>query len=538
MKLINKIYKSILIALLVFGVACSDLEEEPRNVLDPETFFKSARDVETAVFGAHTVLQSRWLYGSNLSLQLLVRSDMAGNGGNLAAIQEAALSDFSVDPTLASDQFIANTYIFLFRGIGAANNALRGADIIGDGVPGIIELRAEARFLRGFMYYHLVRMYGGVTLLESLPDDPTTVETLGRNSEDEVYELILADLQFAKENLPDEYASGGRSRPTKGTAAAYLASVNLTRENYATAYSEAKFVIDNSSRFNYDLESDFANLFDATVSDNSLEPLFLIDFQNNVSPGNGGTNQDFYPPYITPLGMRVFNNRSGWSVAGPTLAVFDSWEDEDYRKDVSFVTEGIAPRDITLVGEDGVAGTADDVSYTAGDAVPYTDWTQEWSSNLRPRPYAAKYVANPGSAGGAGNQSDNNYIAMRYAEVLLIAAEATIMGGGGSEAEAIGYINQLRARARGGLSGAEARNVPADFIGTLTRADIIEERRLEFAFEWKRWYDIKRLQIGDDVFGPNGLEPQPAFNASRDYLWPIPQNVIQLNESINQNPGY
>ena len=134
---------------------------------------------------------------------------------------------------------------------------------------------------------------------------------------------------------------------------------------------------------------------------------------------------------------------------------------------------------------------------------------------------------------------------IRYAEVLLIAAEAAVELG--DNATALNYINQVRARARMGgetQTGAgvtvvvEPSDEPADLTGTVTVDDVLEERRLEFAFEGIRWYDIARRRIGNEVFGASGLEGEKPFFSEDDYLLPLPEDELERNPNLTQNPGY
>jgi len=133
----------------------------------------------------------------------------------------------------------------------------------------------------------------------------------------------------------------------------------------------------------------------------------------------------------------------------------------------------------------------------------------------------------------SGRDSHSNYQLMRFAEVILIAAEAAAELGNTTDADR--FINMVRERARN-ADGTE-RTEPADISGA-TVADVLEERRLELAFEQKRWYDIVRRRIGDDVFGSNGLEGSRNFDSSRDYLLPIPPLEINNNPNLSQNSGY
>ena len=142
-------------------------------------------------------------------------------------------------------------------------------------------------------------------------------------------------------------------------------------------------------------------------------------------------------------------------------------------------------------------------------------------------------------ANTSGRDSHSNYQLMRYAEVLLIAAEAAAELGNTSEAAQ--YVNMIRERARNGDGTSAPGAVPAD-ISTATVADVLEERRLELAFEQKRWYDIVRRKMGNEVFGPNGFEKEllgtQNFDPARDYLLPIPPFEITNNPNLTQNPGY
>jgi len=139
----------------------------------------------------------------------------------------------------------------------------------------------------------------------------------------------------------------------------------------------------------------------------------------------------------------------------------------------------------------------------------------------------------------SGRDSHSNYQLMRYAEVLLIAAEAAAELGNTSQAAQ--FVNMVRERARNGNGLGTPSAVPAD-ISTATVNDVLEERRLELAFEHKRWYDIVRRRMGDQVFGPNGFETEllgtQNFDPARDYLLPIPPFEIENNPNLTQNPGY
>ncbi len=144
------------------------------------------------------------------------------------------------------------------------------------------------------------------------------------------------------------------------------------------------------------------------------------------------------------------------------------------------------------------------------------------------RPHIAKYFRYPGpQEAGDDRSSDHHYNLYRYADVLLIAAEAIAESQGATQ-EAIGYVNQIRKRAR--FHGVEETGFPNDVENGISTEQFIqivrEERRLEFAFEFKRWYDIKRWEILEEAFSGPGAFESHSVNPSRDYLFPIPQREI------------
>lgn len=497
--------------LLFIGTlfSCTNLEEEPIGLLAPESMFKTTRDVETAIMGAYAGMATEAYYGRKLPLTLQLMGDMSsiGNLGTPSRRQE--VNNFTSGPTSG---MVSSFWPKSYEIISAANAAIDGADRVEGNEADINSLRAEARFVRAFAYYHLVRLFGEVPYIDAFVRDPSAVNEIGKSSVTEIYAGIIADFDYAKQYLPDIQPNGTRVRPSKATAGAYLASVYLTLKDYVKATQEAEWVISNKSEFDVDLVSDYQDLFDATKADGLKEHLFAIDFAAAHNAG-GGQGVDWWGPVTSVSGTDL----RGWSVSVPELAVYDSWDDLDYRKSVAF--DATAPVD--------------------GVQVPYTD-TKFNNLNVY-RPHIAKFRRLPGANRGDGGLSDNNYAAMRYAEVLLIAAEA-INESNGPTGAAIGYVNQIRNRARN--AAGTMNSFPADVATSISKDDfrdlVIEERRLELSFEFKRWYDIKRLDIGDEVFkGANSLEPHSNFNKSKDYLLALPQTELDMNPNLlPQNTGY
>ncbi|WKN42364.1 RagB/SusD family nutrient uptake outer membrane protein [Tunicatimonas pelagia] len=506
-----KIYALVVVTLLA---ACTDLEEEPIGLLAPESFFKTARDVETAVLGGYGIIASESYYGRKLTTTLALRSDMGDIGNRGTPARRIEVNDFMMD---SNNGMIEAFWPQMYEVIGAANAAVFGAesvrtpDLSSDEAAELNALEAEAKFIRAFTYYHLVRVFGDIPYVDYYFDEPEEIEgafTINKTPQADVYANIIADLEFGAENLPDIPVA--RSRPGKGTAKAFLASVHLTLGNFQESYNWAKDVIDNQATYDYGLAPDYQLLFDATTSGDQNESLFYIDFLGAVTEGDG-RNTDWFG---TMTGVRG-GNPNGWGVIVPNFNVYERWDERDYRKEVAM---------------------SDSFLLTSTEMImPYDSFPNE------KRPHIAKYNRFCGNSRGDCGQSDHNYHAMRYAEVLLTAAEA-LNEVSGPTAEALGYVNEVRARAR--MTPVGMNEFPFDVDPGISQAElrdlVLEERRLELSFEFGRWYDIKRRQLGDEAFlADDALEPHSNFDPSRDYLMPIPAQELNRNENLGpQNPGY
>lgn len=518
-----KNYIRIISASMVIIIAsCTDLKEEPIGLLSPEGYYKSMDDVKAMINGAYGVMASSNYYGNALPSMLQLLSDMVDNGYEYSDYAE--LSPFTFTPT---NSYMHRVWGVSYQTIAIANSALEALEIINEPDENRRQRYiGEARFIRGFIYYHLVRLFGDIPYIvnSKLGDDLLELKRMPAN---DVYDRIIEDLTYAYDNLAMGYQGGVRSRPSKGAASAYLASVYMTLENWQESYDYAKWVIDNAGALGYALEDDFQNLFRAEKQADQNEYIFIMDFTGNVR----GDNPNPFTLENDQL-TGAFNGINGadkplrgWSMLVPRLNIYTEWDPNDYRKKVSF--------EDSIIMRDGT-----------GMVRPYTEF--KW-----PTPHIAKWnrFAGEEKSSTAGWRSDLDYPTMRYAEVLLIAAEAA--NELGNTAEAVGYVNQIRARARqggvidyygNGYGSYGPSSVPADIVGIPSQSEfreiVLEERRVELAFEFKRWYDIVRRDLGDQVFGSSGRESQPNFNKSKHYLLPIPQSEIDLNPNLSQNPGY
>lgn len=501
----NIIQKTILIGLVVLGLgACTKLDEEPIGILAPETFYKTPADAESAVMGCYSQLTCKFLYGRRILITLQLLGDMCDIGDVGTASRRVQINNFTAD---SNNGMVTAIWPVFYQVISAANAAI-------DGIPGIDmneeyknQLIAEAKMVRALCYYHLVQLWGDVPYIGEFVSDPNAVKDISKTSAQEIFNYIIADCEDGIKYLPNSYDKGIRSRPTKGSAQTLLSTVYLSLKDYGKAAQYAEDVINSASTYGYDLMEDFQDLWKADLGNNK-EQVWAVDFKGGVT-GSNGQNVDFMAPMT---GVRDAD-MMGWSVIVPSPGVYDSFDDRDYRKKVSFLTE-------TPVG---------------GVMTPFANW--KW-----PRIHLAKWCLYPGSSANAdGSISDHNYNIFRYAEVLLTAAEAINEANGGPNAKAYEYINKVRARARnfGGTPSDFPEDLQPGMSQTDFRAAVREERRVELAFEWKRWYDLKRWGIAKDAFtGANSLEPHANFQDFNNLL-PLPQDELDRNPNLlPQNPGY
>lgn len=504
------------IFLLILGlsiIGCSDLEEEPVGLLSPEGFFSTTEDIQLAVNASLTHAINEEVWGRKLSVALMLRSDMVNLNSSQAHRVEMNMHNITGDNEMVFDPW---TRIYL--GIAAANNAIAGAEQVDADEETKNPIIAQAYFARAFYYFHLVRLFGDVPYIDSPVSDIEEATNISNTPEAEVYERIISDLEYAEQWLTNTVVT--RATPSKAAAKSYLALVYLTMAGnnsgspyFQMAYDKAKEVITNKGTYEIDLDPDFQTLFNADKIDASPEPIFVLDYNNNEAPDNA------YDQIAPMTGIRGDDDGAsgGWSVASPTLAVYNSFDPNDYRTRVSFQTEALIDNEY----------------------VDYTKFKNSGHEHAVNAPYIAKYLRFPGDyARGNKRATSHNYSMIRYAEVLLIAAEAGVEIGA---ADAVDFFNEVRGRAR---NGGESTNggyvpetiapstVPAD-LSSITVADVIEERRIELAFECKRWYDIKRRQLGDEVFSVSGYEGLKAdWNAAVDYDTPIPQDEIDRNPNL------
>lgn len=512
--------------------SCSDLEEEPEGLLSGETFFDGIETVNAAVDGVFVNMHSRFFLTRETGMALMLRSDMMAIADPATRQERIDHDDFTDLPSNGNTDV---SWPIMFDIVSSANLAIaKGNELEGIDPDLINPVIAKARFGRALAYYHLVRQFGAIPLPTEPITDAVEAANIMKSPVEDVYEVIIADLEFAKIWLPTQPIS--RSLPGKAAASGYLASVYLTMagtsntEYFTLAYNEANDLIGNEGSYNVGLDPDFQNLFNYETSSSSIEPLFILDYNNNGSLGDFGTD------YMAPLtSIDGADNQDGWSVMAPAIGVYDAWDDNDYRKTVSFIDtfiyDGVDVRyDRPLTAEE-IANPREAQGLPTEEVRAFI---YEDEDNVN-RPYCAKYSRHFGPSGDNGRASSLDYMLMRYAEVLLIAAEA---GNeiGDPDGNVHSLVNRVRARARSGgvTNGNVTSAFPEDIVGLGQddfRTMVLEERRLELAFEQKRWYDIVRRRMGTTVFSASGLEGTKNFSED-DYLIAIPADEVAINPNL------
>ncbi len=472
-----------LISITAFSSCSKFLEESPKGQVDITNYYKTESDAISAVNSIYAYLNSTstgstaGVYHSTFWVTAGLASDEMLNN-QLGTPYYDQLSNFTYH---SENSALQEIWAMHYKTITIANIAIQRIPLIEMNQALKERLVGEAKFLRGLMYFNLVRMFGKIPLLVTEADNANLAPAAA--STDDIYLQITNDLSDAANILPSSYPVGnGRGRATKGAANAILAKVYLTLGDWQNAADFAKKVIDSHE---YALWDDFADVFKLS-SRAGKEAIFSVGFGDAggaiIFWEVGQFNVRLLP---TALSVEGVQNAQGWQI--PTQYLYDSYDVDDRRRAVTFVTEA------------------------GGNPI---------------RPYIQKYwdrVAEP-----TANGSANDFPVIRYADVLLIYAEAS------NELDkpdvAHEYINMVRKRAR--FDGTNYLNTVPDYVG-LNKDDfrnaILEERKLEFVAEGQRWFDLVRMnKLTTEV-----PKAKPGVNPSADQkLFPIPQHEIDLNPNL------
>ena len=388
-------------------------------------------------------------------------------------------------------------------------------------------VKGQALFLRSLNYFNLVRLFGGIPLFTTMDAPIESFFNAERATLDQVYDQIITDLTaIVEENLlPENWTEANRGRADLWAAHTLLSKVYLTAASEGTLYMgdkssfyekaalHSKTVMDQSDRA---LEPDYKTIWLRGHLYTNSEVIFAIG-ANGIDVIQGGVPGRYYRNY-EPLDPG-FNE--GWGNNIPRLDLYNSFEDDDYRKEVGFLTYFIAKD--TLERNSSI--------FYPGDTVTYDYWIP---THIR-RPHLRKFYYDPGPNHNYSSNVDGvHFMVLRYADVLLMYAEAQNEATGPTN-EAIEAVNKVRRRAyKLDLNQSSPHDVAAGISQNEFRQLIRTERRKELHHEAQRWFDLVRWNIYVDRMSALGKE-----NIGEHHRYfPIPQVEIDKNPNLRQNDGY
>ncbi len=540
-------YKSLLPLLLVIvATSCKKLDLAPTNRYTELTFWQSADNVNNALNNCYNSIYNSSLvfYNEGLSDNAVAKAG-GGNGTNLIA-------SGNFTPTL--DRF-RNDWAYYYSGIKSCNIFLENVDKNTALSAEVKErMKAEVRFIRAWHHFNLMKWYGDVPLLDH-DVTPDEAKAVARSPKADVEKFISDELDAVAAILPSntQYAATDNGRITKGAALALKARMYLYDvDKMQDVVLLCEQIMNNGDNGTYALAPDYTSLFsDMMVNKNSSENIFDLEYVPTLrtwgdyfdfAPISAGARtsglsptQELVNSYVMLNGKSISDATSGYDENNPYVnrdprltatVVYDQyvWTNPDGSKQIIYIKPGSTPAGASSSNEYSNSGQ--------GSATGYY-WKKYWDP---------KYTA-PGISSGL------NIHLIRYAEVLLMYAEAE---------NALGQMTQdvwnqtIRAlRARAGFTEGGALDYPGNTVDMT--ALIRNERRCEFAMEGIRIDDIRRWKIAETVLngwahGAKYGDPTVdngyiraqlrVFDASKFYLWPVPPSEIALNGNLTQNPNY
>lgn len=476
-------YKMYFIATLLLLAACkkSFIDLTPPTGLPPANFYKTEADIKSAVTGLYSSL--RTVYNNYYLL-----NEMPSDNTQTYSESEAGIGIWDKMTWNAGNTEVSATWNNHYNTIAQCNIVLEKINDISFSNPvSKSQNIAEAKFIRALMYFNMVRYFGDVPLVLKVINNDAEANAYTRNPAAKVYAQIEKDLTEAEPGVPISYAATDRGRVTSGAVKSLLGKVYLQQKKYPQAENKLKEVTALSPS-EYDLLPNYADVFSISNEYNK-EIIFTIQYSRvTVGVGEGSSFAVWFAPQ--PSGNTIVSGGSTASYNIGTIDLYRSFQTDDSRRNmIGIFTNGLT------------------------DSVKFYYYTK-------------KYLDNPPSV----TDGENNWIVIRYSDVLLMLAEA--LNEQGKNFEALDYIQKVRTRA--GLS----TNLTLD--QTATRALIKKERRNELCFEGHRWQDLIRWNDYVTVmtnFKKNYNVPSLAINADKK-LFPIPQRERTLNGNLAQNQGY
>lgn len=485
-----KTCRSGLALMLIALSSCTDfLTEDLKGTFSTDTFYKNDKQAIQAINGVYNAItflnfnNAIWVFGD-------VASDDAVKGGNPGDQAEITyIDEFTAD---ANNGIINNYWSFAYEAIARANNVIASVPAVEMDEVLRNRIVGEAKFLRAYSYFNLVNIFGKVPL-KLYPQ--LTHETIHVPLSDEsaIYQQIEQDLTDAAAVLPESYGTSDAGRITRGAALALFGKASLYQQNWATALSYFHQVEALSI---YGLLPDYADNF-KLANENSKESIFEVQHLAGQNPGTGNALNQWLAPAA----------EGGYYFDAPTQSLIDAFEKS--------ATGEVDPRLDATVGRDGQPWLNGEIFSASWSPTGYL--TKKHQQPLDEIPSSLK------------GDGDLNYIYLRYADVLLMKAEAFAETGQADSARS--NLNKVRQRARASFQGTP----PADLLTDVTTSDqnllitaIRNERRVELGQEFHRYFDLMRWgkAVAEAALGPD-------FTYEKNRYLPIPQAEIDANQAIN-----
>lgn len=487
-------------------VSCSDefVDRPVEYSIDAENYFNNKTDYEEALIGAYDLLQSTFI--NVLMGEIASDNTFAGGNGPNDVPGYQSVDDMIHNPVNAQ---LKQLWDWMFAGVQRANYILEFKDKTD--FEGKNQIIAQARFLRAYYHFELVKWFGGIPMKGDKRFAPGDEKSIPRSNVDKVYEAIEADLIYASQNL--SVAAAQKGRATSGAALALLGKAYLYQKKYTEAANTFETLI-NTGNYRLVTTTDltpaeiaagltpFGSIFEEP-GENGPESVFEIQYSDVQGGSYGGLQNvegNVAVGFAGPFGYEgpVFADGNNFNL--PTPKIVNAFEAGDLRKEVTILDMA-----------------------TWIPANPGTTYTKQ---NEDTGFFNRKYIPRKRrDIAGADVKltSPNNYRAIRYADVLLMAAEAHNKNGNDSKAQQ--YLNLVRDRAFGDT------NHRISATGTALNDFILTERRMELVGEGHRFFDLVRTgKAASEI---------PGFVAGKNELFPIPIEEIQFAAgNWAQNPKY
>lgn len=481
----QKISKIILVAAtLLVGCKKSFLDRENPALVFNSKYYKDSVSLAGALTGAYNALQRA--YGSGGTAGFFLIGDVATDNSYSLVTAVPNWDPLNID---ATDQSVRTLWIGHYLAIGRANSVIANAAKVKIGEAGKKRIIAEAKFIRALINFNLVRVWGKVPLVTTPFEAPSDSYVAGRTSVDSIYTQIINDLTEASADLPNFYAqtNANAGHATKSAVIALWGEVLLTQGKYAEAAAKLNEIVSNEAAYNVALLANYPDIF-LTSNEMNKEIIFSVRYAAGYTPAIGSPFNNQFMPIGQDNILTVGTAYSGNLVHRDLR---DAFESGDKRKTGSI--DSIVKNNVVTL-------------------------------------YTKKYL---GHGGTLVNDANNDWIVYRYADVLLLYAEALNESGNSLSANA--QITKVRARA--GLAALTYTD-QADL-----RDKILRERRVELNMEGHRWFDLVRrnqlIPVLTAYFQKYNIRSNNSAPESFRVLFPIPLTEIQANNKLApNNTGY